>query len=139
MRFGTERRLLQAAIVLACVVPLSAGLAGILEGAAMLRGVVPGPSADLDSHMRYLSGLLFGIGIGFLACVPRIEARSALFRALGLIVVVGGLSRAVSLAELGTPGLEHQLALVMELGAAPLLVLWQMRIARLAGSDGAGQ
>ena len=139
MRFATERRLLQGAIVVACVVPLSAGLAGVVEGAAMLRGVAPGPPADLDSHMRYLSGLLLGVGIGFLACVPRIEARSALFRSLGLIVVVGGLSRAVSLAEVGAPGLEHRLALAMELVATPLLVLWQTRMARLAGRDGAGQ
>lgn len=129
MRFATERRLLQGAIGLACLVPLSAGFAGVIEGPAMLRGVAATPP-DLDSHMRYLSGLLLGIGIGFLACVPRIEARGALFRALGLIVVVGGLARAVSLLEAGIPGAEHRLALAMELGATPLLVLWQARIAR---------
>jgi hypothetical protein len=139
MGFATERRLLQGAIAIACLVPVSAGLAGIVEGAAMLRGVAPGPPADLDSHMRYLSGLLLGIGIGFLACVPRIEERVTLFRSLGLIVVVGGLSRAVSLGVVGAPGAEHQLALVMELVATPLLVLWQTRIARLARLDGAGQ
>ena len=139
MRFGTERRLLQAAIVLACAVPLSAGLAGIIEGATMLRGAAPGAPADLDSHMRYLSGLLFGIGIGFLACVPRIEARSAVFRTLGLIVLVGGLSRAASLLGVGAPGWEHRLALVMEIGITPLLVLWQARIARAAGSERVAQ
>jgi hypothetical protein len=130
MRFATERRLLQGTILLACLVPLSAGLAGAIEGPAMLRGVAAAPPADLDSHMRYLSGLLLGIGIGFLACVPRIETRGALFRALGLIVVVGGVARAVSLAEIGPPGLEHRLALAMELGATPMLLLWQARIAR---------
>ena len=130
MRFATERRLLQAAILVACLVPLSAGLAGALDGPAMLRGVGAGVAPDLDSHMRYLSGLLLGIGIGFVACVPRIEARGALFRTLGLIVVIGGLARALSLMEVGMPGLEHRLALAMELGATPLLVLWQARIAR---------
>ncbi len=130
MRFASERRLLQGAIVLACLVPLSAGLAGAIEGPAMLRGVAAAPPPDLDSHMRYLSGLLLGIGIGFLACVPRIEASGAAFRLLGLIVVVGGLARALSLAEVGAPGVEHRLALAMELGATPLLLLWQARIAR---------
>ncbi len=130
MRFATERRLLQGAIALACLVPLSAGLAGVVDGPAMLRGVGVASAPDLDSHMRYLSGLLLGIGIGFIACVPHIESRGALFRALGLIVVIGGLGRAVSLVEAGVPGLEHRLALLMELGATPLLVLWQARIAR---------
>ena len=138
MRFATERRLLQGAILIACMVPLSAGLAGVIDGPAMLRGVeVPPP--DLDSHMRYLSGLLLGIGIGFLACVPRIETRGRLFRALGLIVVVGGLARATSLMEAGPPGVEHRLALIMELGATPLLVLWQARIARRRKAEIASQ
>ncbi|WP_166038918.1 DUF4345 domain-containing protein [Sphingosinicella sp. YJ22] len=135
MRFASERRLLQGAILAACLVPLSAGLAGVVEGPAMLRGVMPEPPADLDSHMRYLSGLLLGIGIGFVACVPRIEARGAMFRLLGLIVVAGGLARGVSLADSGAPGWEHRLALAMELGVTPLLVLWQARIARLAAAQ----
>ena len=133
MRFETERGLLQAAIVIGSVVPLGAGLAGAVEGAAMLRGVGPPVQPDLDSHMRYLSGLLLGIGILFLVCVPRIEARGMLFRALGAAVVTGGLARAASLWTVGVPGLEHQLALAMELGATPLLVLWQARIERRAG------
>ena len=139
MRFATERRLFQGAILVACLVPLTAGLAGAIEGPVMLRGIAAGGPPDLDSHMRYLSGLLLGIGIGFLTCVPRIEARGAAFRLLGLIVVVGGLARAVSLFEVGAPGLEHRLALAMELGATPLMVLWQARIARRWRAENASQ
>ena len=139
MRFATERRLLQGAVMVACLVPLSAGLAGAIEGPAMLRWAAVGASPDLDSHLRYLSGLLLGIGIGFLSCVPRIEARGAVFRLLGLIVVVGGLARALSLVEVGAPGLEHRLALAMELGATPLMVLWQARIARRWRAENASQ
>ena len=135
MRFTSERRLLQGAILAACLVPLSAGLAGVVEGPAMLRGVAPAPPPDLDSHMRYLSGLLLGIGIGFIACVPRIEARGAIFRPLGLIVIAGGLARAVSLADAGAPGWEHRLALAMEIGVTPLLVFWQARITHLAAAQ----
>ncbi len=135
VRFETERRLLQGAIAIGCVVPLTAGLAGVIEGPEMVRGVAAGPPADLDSHMRYLSGLLLGIGIAFLACVPRIEARGNAFRLLSLIVIVGGLSRALSLVAAGLPGWEHQAALVMELGATPLLFLWQVRIAHRGGAQ----
>jgi hypothetical protein len=86
--------------------------------------------ADLDSHMRYLSGLLLGIGIGFASCVPAIEERSARFRLLGAIVLVGGAGRALSLFDVGLPGLAHRLALGMELGTVPVLLLWQWRVAR---------
>lgn len=131
MKVETERRALQAAVAAACVVPLLAGLAGAIEGATMVRGMADrAVLPDLDSHMRYLSGLLLGIGIAFASCIPRIERAGPTMRLLGAIVVVGGLARASSYLAVGVPGLEHRLALAMELGAVPLLVLWQWRLER---------
>ena len=128
---STERRLLQAAILLACLVPLLAGGAGVATGPAMLKGIDAGSaSADLDSHFRYLSGLLLGIGLGFLYCVPAIETRTGIFRALGLIVLIGGLARLYSALTVGIPGPGHVFGLAMELGTVPALVLWQARVAR---------
>jgi hypothetical protein len=69
----TEKRLLQAATVLASVVPLSMGVWSVLRSAAVLKGVEPPLAIDLDSHFRYLSGLLLGIGLVFLACLRNIE------------------------------------------------------------------
>ena len=46
------------------------------------------------------------------------------------IVIVGGLARLGSLLAVGAPGIEHQLALGMELGVVPLLMVWQARIER---------
>jgi hypothetical protein len=132
MNATTERRLLQAAIIAASLVPIAAGTAGILEGPAMLRGVHGPQPADLDSHYRYLSGLLLGIGIGFIACVPRIESRGAVFRALGLAVVIGGGARLLSLLETGAPGPGHLFGLAMELGVVPVLLLWQGRVEKRA-------
>jgi hypothetical protein len=129
---STERRLLQAAILAACLVPLFAGGAGVIQGPVMLRGIDPaGAPIDLDSHFRYLSGLLLGFGLAFLYCVPAIEKRTMLFRGLGLIVLVGGLARLYSALTLGLPGPGHVFGLVMELGTVPALVLWQGRVARL--------
>jgi len=121
--------LLRAAVLLACLVPILAGGAGVLWGPEFLGVPVPVPP-DLDSHLRYLSGLLLAIGLGFVACIPRIEEKGARFRLLGAIVLVGGLGRALSLLEVGLPGLGHRLALGMELGVTPLLILWQWRIER---------
>jgi len=127
---GLERRLLQAAVAAGCLVSIGAGAAGIASGGAFLKGVEAPVPVDLDSHFRYLSGLLLGIGIAFAACVPRIERRAALFGTLGAIVIVGGLARLSSLATTGTPSDGHLFGLAMELGAIPLLMLWQRRVAR---------
>lgn len=126
----TERSLLQAAVAIACLVPLLAGGAGAIEGPAMIGGTA-GATADMHSHFRYLSGLLLGLGIAFAASVATIERRGELFAILTLLVVVGGLARLASLLIDGAPGTAHSLALVMELGIVPILFLWQRRIARL--------
>jgi hypothetical protein len=128
-----ELRLLQAATALACFVPLSMGGLSVLRSAGVLRGVSPPLPIDLDSHFRYLSGLLLGIGIVFLASIPRIETRTVIFRTLGAVIVVGGLARLLSLVESGVPGRGHQFGLVMELIVVPLIVLWQGRVAKLYG------
>jgi hypothetical protein len=132
MSAATERRLLQAAILLACLVPLFAGGSGVIAGPAMLRGIDTGAAPiDLDSHFRYLSGLLLGLGLCFLLCVPTVEKHTALFRAIGLFVVIGGLARLYSALALGLPGPGHIFGLFMELGTVPGIVLWQGRVARL--------
>lgn len=131
---GFERRLLQAAVAAGCLVSIGAGAAGIVTGGAFLKGVDAPVPVDLDSHFRYLSGLLLGIGIAFAACVPRIERRTAIFGMLGAIVIVGGLARLSSLAAAGMPSAGHLFGLAMELGAIPLLILWQRRVARRCAS-----
>ena len=128
-----ERRLLQLAVVVACTIPLSAGVMGVVQGPAMIRHISQGgvaTSADLQSHFRYLSGLLFGLGLVFAATVPSIERRSELFLGLCGVVVAGGLARLLSAFAAGLPTIAHQLALFMELVAVPLLLLWQRRISR---------
>jgi len=129
---GLERRLLQLAIAIGSLIPLLAGGLGMLNGAEIVRGTPAPVPPDLDSHFRYLSGLLFALGLGFLSCIPRIEGQSRRFRLLGAIVLVGGLGRALSLFDIGLAGVEHRLALGLELGTMPLLLLWQWRVARTA-------
>ena len=131
MRRETERLLLQCATALACLVPLSMGSVSVLRSAEVLKGVSPLLPTDLDSHFRYLSGILLGIGLVFLASIPRIETKETVFRTLGAIIVAGGLARTWSLLQVGMPGPGHQFGLVMELLVVPLIVLWQRRIARL--------
>lgn len=127
----TKKRLLQAVVVLGCVVPILGGGYGVLRGLGMI-GLGGGVGAD--SHFRYLSGLLLGIGFGFLTTVPRIETHTARFRLLAGIVVIGGLARLLSAIILNGVDSATLFALAMELVVTPLLALWQWRIARLGAA-----
>lgn len=126
----SEKRLLQAVVALACLVPLVTGTESIVRGAAFLKGVPHPVPTDLDSHFRYLSGIFLVMGIAFATCIPAIETKGARFRLLGAMVVGGGLARLASLLAVGTPSAGHLFGLGMELGAVPLLLLWQARVAR---------
>lgn len=103
----------------------------MIEGPAFLHGVASPVPPDLDSHFRYLSGLLLAIGIAFATCIPEIERKTARFRLLAFLVFVGGLGRLVGLLTAGAPGAGHLFGLAMELVAVPLLVLWQARLAAI--------
>jgi len=125
---GTERRALQAAIGLLALVPVAAGLAGVLQGPAMVDGWLGTPSQD--SHLRYLSGLLLAIGVAWWSVVPAIERHGARVRLLTALVVCGGLARLLSLALVGAPSVPMLGGLAMELLVTPAIALWQARVAR---------
>ena len=122
----TERLLLQIVVALGSLVPIIAGAAGMLSGLAMVDA---GGAVSADSHFRYLSGLLFGIGAAFVTTIPRIERHTGRFRLLTGIVVAGGLGRLISLLMRGAPDAPMLAALAMELVVTPLLALWQARVA----------
>lgn len=128
-----ERRALQLAIALAGLVPVSAGLAGVMLGPDMVGALAlpPTPRAvALDSHVRYLSGLLLGIGLAFWSFIPTIERRTTEARILTAIVFLGGLARLFGVVVAGWPSGPMIFGLAMELCVTPLLCLWQGRVAR---------
>ncbi|MDB5677977.1 DUF4345 domain-containing protein [Sphingomonas bacterium] len=124
-----EKRLLQIVVAVACLVPLSVGGQSILHGPGFL-GHAPVIPTDLDSHFRYISGIFFALGLGFVSCVPAIEDKGPRFRLLGAMVVCGGLARVVSLLAVGPPSKGHIFGFAMELGVVPLLMLWQYRFSK---------
>jgi hypothetical protein len=126
---ATERRLLQIAVAAAGLVPVTAGLAGALRGASLLSAAM---DMGDDSHVRYLSGLLLGIGLAFWASIPHIERHAARFRLLAVIVAIGGLARLLAFMQPGAPNRVMLFALAMELVVTPALCLWQQRVARIA-------
>jgi uncharacterized membrane protein YfcA len=126
----TSRTLLQLFVVVFGFIPVLAGLSGMLLGPSMAgSGVYP---VGLDSHVRYLSGLLLGIGLGFWSTVPAIERHAARFRLLTALVVTGGLGRLLGLELTGRPPAPMLAGLGMELVVTPLLCWWQSRVAARA-------
>ena len=120
------KSMLQAAVALAATLPIAASAWDVLHGLS---------SADAwaVNHERYLSGLLLAIGLGFWSTIPRIEAKSARFRLLTAIVVIGGLCRLLGVV-LGDPASPAVLvALAMELGVTPTLCVLQGRLTRPVG------
>ncbi len=128
-----ERHTLQLAIFLAGWVPVLGGATGAARGA---RAFGAWPGAAADSHVRYLSGLLLAIGLVFWGCIPAIERRTMIVRTLTFVVVVGGLARLAGWAFAGDPS-SMRWALIMELGVAPALCLWQTRVASLPSGNAA--
>lgn len=113
-----------------CALPLSLVVATrtIVEGPDFLaRGPVP---ADLDSHVRYLSGIFLVMLGGFASCIPVIERKGSRMRLLGAMVIAGGLARAWAMIDVGLPSTGHLIGLCLELGVTPALLLWQARVAR---------
>jgi hypothetical protein len=109
------------------LVPIIAGTAGLVLGPAMVTTIAEA-DRDLDSHFRYLSGLLLGIGLAYLSGIPGIERRRSHFLFLGGIVVLGGLGRLCSLLAEGAPSPAMFGALILELLVTPAITLWQLWI-----------
>lgn len=79
MDLTTERGILQIVVGLLAGVPVLAGLEGVISGPAFLRSATPWP-ADLDSHMRFLSGMFLAIGMAWHTCIPHIGHKTQRFR-----------------------------------------------------------
>jgi Domain of unknown function (DUF4345) len=124
---NAERRAWQIAVAVLALIPVGAGLEGIVRGPRFID-LVP-PSADLDSQFRYLSGILLAVGLGFWTTIRKPENRVERFGGLTLIVFLGGLARLIWVIAVGVPSMPMLGGLVMELVVTPLMFLWQLRLA----------
>ena len=122
-----ERRLLQIVVALIGLGVVTAGVLGAVSGATFLN---LSHNVAVDSYLRFLFGIVLAIGFVLLASVPHIERHGIRFSVLAAILVMGGLVRAFGFFGQGIPTHGALFGLSLELIAAPLLWLWQRRIAR---------
>jgi hypothetical protein len=125
---AAEKRLFQIVMLMVLLVPLSGALIGIVHGPEGFDRTAGG--VTLDSHFRYLSGLLLAMVALFASCVPGIERNGARLRLVAILPITGGLARLLSLIVAGVPSWQHVTALGIELGVVPLILFWQARLAR---------
>lgn len=126
-----SRRNLQIVTALLGLVPVITGVLTMMGVDDPLYASMHLPrDVTLDSNLRFFGGVWLGLGLAVLWLVPRIEREAVLFRALWLMIFLGGAGRLLSLTMLGAP-LPHFIAFtVLELLGAPLMLWWQHRVGR---------
>lgn len=134
-----ERRALQGVLGVLSLIPLL-GLVLIWSGgpAYFLGGRSVEIPTSLDNQLRYFAGVYFGtVTLALWWAIPRIEDREVAVRIAAGGVFFGGVGRLVSIASVGLPEDPTMLAgVVLELVGAPLLAVWQRRIARCSRRAG---
>ena len=122
-----SRRRLQWTLAFLAAVPL----AGASREIALGPQGVPGGSLDVnptvDSALRYANVFKFALGRVLWSQLGRVERSTSLTYALSTLFV-GGLARLRSWQQRGRPHPVTVGAVVLELAAPPLLVVWQRRI-----------
>ena len=123
-------RTLQASTALLALIPLATGvlaLMGVSDPLYRALGLPPDPM--LDSNMRFFGGVWLGVGLSVLWLVPRLAAQVVLFRALWVMIFIGGLGRLISMFQVGLPPIPFMVVTGLELLGAPLFVWWQQSCA----------
>ena len=115
------------------LVPIFAGLYGMVMGLFMfgVADFIQAQGMATDSHFRYLSGLLFTIGILFWYFLPNITEHKKVISYITLMVFIGGLNRLLFAVYYGEYSILVVLPIVMELIITPLIYWWIVRVHKI--------
>ena len=127
-----DKRGLQVASAILAAIPVVTGIIGLLGTSDPLYELKGQPDVLLDSNLRFFGGLWLGLGIAMYWLVPRIDTQTVLFRALWGMIFLGGIGRLISMLAVAAPPIPFIGFTVLEIVGAPLLVLWQARLAQRA-------
>jgi hypothetical protein len=124
-----ERKLLQIALALAGLLAGGFGLAGVFFGVTFTEF---SGNVVMDSYIRFLKGMLLAIGLIYWSSIPQIERQGERISLVTFILVLGAVPRLMAVIGHGVPTIGIMVGLAGELIAAPLLWLWQRRVASAA-------
>jgi hypothetical protein len=127
---------LQTVLAILGLIPILTGGLDLILGARSLR--VVGSSMPLgnlndvvlDSQIRFLAAIWFGVGIILYWVIPSIDKQTTLFRLLMGGIFLGGIGRISSAVLVGIPPVQFIAVIVLELVGVPILVLWQSALSK---------
>jgi len=122
-----SRRRLQWTLAALAAIPLASASREIVLGPQGVPGGSPDVTPTLDSALRYANVFKFAEGPVIWSQLGRVERSPSLTYALSSIFV-GGFARLRSWQQRGRPHPVTVAAVVLEIGAPPLLIAWQRRI-----------
>jgi hypothetical protein len=144
-----SKRALQIVLAILALIPILTGGLDLFLGARALNlsigvntGVFPPEvisNAFLDSQIRFLGAIWFGIGVMMYWIIPSIDQQTTLFRLLAGAIFLGGIGRLSSAFLVGLPPSEFIVFIALELIGMPLLVLWQSWISTSASEHAVSQ
>lgn len=119
---------LRAVLLTGGVVATAAGLHTVVAGARSIAGQrTSNPS--VESELRFYAAYYVAYGVALLHVAPRADREPAAVRALAGALFLAGLARAGGWLAAGRPHPFQRGLLAVELGAPPLIVAWQRRMA----------
>lgn len=128
-----EKRALQGVLLVLSLVPLVGIAIGFGSGAGFFFPKGAEVPINLDNQFRYLSGVYTMVTLGIWWCLRDLESRGAVLRIIGGGIIIGAVGRVISMVALGLPPDKSMIAGVFLEGVVvPLLLLWQVRISRMA-------
>ncbi len=112
------------------VIPVATGVLTLMGlGDPIYSGAGLPVNALLDSNLRFFGGLWLALGLSLFVLIPRIERETIFFRAIWMMIFVGGLGRLLSMVLVGAPPLPFIGFTLLEILGAPVFILWQTRVA----------
>jgi hypothetical protein len=109
-------------------VATTAGLHTVIVGARSIPRQEPA-DPSVESELRFYAAFYVAYGLVALRVAPRADRDTATVRALAGALLLAGLGRAGGWLAAGRPHRLQIALLVIELGAPPLIVAWQARLA----------
>ena len=126
-----SKRPLQVTMVILGLIPILTGIVtmfGLSDPIYSSAGIPH--HALLDSNLRFFGGVWLGLGIALFWLIPNIEKQTVLFRALWVMIFLGGLGRLLSMLFLALPPWPFVAFTMLEVAGAPLFIVWQARLSR---------
>jgi hypothetical protein len=126
-----SKRGLQIVTAILAAIPVATGLISMsgIDDPLYSSAALPANTL-LDSNLRFFGGVWFALGIVMYWIIPKIEQQTSLFRALWGMIFAGGIGRIISILRLGLPPVPFVGSAWLEILGAPLMILWQGRVAK---------